>query len=150
MNCYLSSYIHKNALIMLQLVLISILIVVCTSCNIYRLKNNIGKFYNQEITLPANMMSFDGEKIPTLDLSEQRPSIVIWFDSTECGTCKMHDLFKYKELELYCQNMTFGPDVLFLFSPKKKKYCSYARKPQTTPSSTTTPSTLTPPTCLPS
>ena len=94
--------------------------IVLNSCNQYRLKNNIEKLYKQEIALPNNMMSFEGERIQILDFSEKKPRIVIWYDSTECGLCKLHTLPIYQDIEEYCRTLTCTIDIVFLFSPTRE------------------------------
>ncbi len=66
------------------------------------------------------MQCFEGEVFKFTDLQDNRQRIVIWYDSTECSICRINDLHKYKSFEQYCQNLAFGLDVIFLFSPAKE------------------------------
>ena len=90
------------------------------SCEKNKIKKQAKLLYTQEISFPATMLCLEGEKYKFLDLCESHPRIVIWYDSTECSICRINDLHKYKSFEQYCQNLAFGPDVIFLFSPTRE------------------------------
>ena len=92
----------------------------CSSCENYKMKRDMERLLNQHISYPTSMQCFEGEKFKYLNLQENHTKIVIWYDSTECGECRIHNLPTFKNFENYCQNLTCGPDLVFLFSPSHK------------------------------
>lgn len=95
-------------------------IITCQSCKNYRMKRDMERFYNQTVLLPPSMQCLEGEKIQHLDLQDSRSKIVIWYDSTECGSCKIKNLPAFKHFESYCQDLKYDLDLVFLFSPSRQ------------------------------
>lgn len=85
-----------------------------------KIQKELQSFYNQAITIPINMQCFEGEKYEFVNWSINRPKIVIWYDSTECGSCKIKNLPAFKHFESYCQDLKYDLDLVFLFSPSRQ------------------------------
>ncbi len=99
---------------------VSLAVLLCPSCKKNKMRNDMNRFYSQTVSFPASMPCFEGEKIKFLDLKDNRSKIVIWYDSSECSSCRINNLPVFKEFESYCQNLQYSFDIVFLFSPSHK------------------------------
>jgi thiol-disulfide isomerase/thioredoxin len=94
------------------LFLFYLLLLSCTKT----LKSEIESFTGQQITLPAEM---DPDSV---DVSDTQNKLIIWFDSTECGSCRMSRMYEWDDdpAVQYAQGLPGKFEVIMIFSPKKE------------------------------
>jgi len=81
---------------------------------------------NKTKNLQVAMEEFMGSEIEFLEEWPLREEVgnrlVIWFDSTECGSCRMSRLYEWNDDPVmhYAQGLKDKFEVLLIFSPKKQ------------------------------
>jgi hypothetical protein len=97
----------------LLVVLISILVIGgLSACNKNKnLQSELKKLTDRQVVLPDSTTVFNAQN-----------KLVIWFDSTECGSCRMSRMFEWNDdpAVQYAQGLKGKFDVVFIFSPKQE------------------------------
>ena len=101
----------------LNLLLFSFLFGACTTES-----GEIRKFYNSEIVMPVNMVINKGKVSLNLESNKQCMKMIVWYDSTECSTCKLDRLLDYYDFVEYNYELSTGLESYFIFSPSGDSY----------------------------
>ncbi len=101
-------------------ILLPVLLASCTTES-----GEIRKFYNSEIVMPTNMLIDSGKVQLDLELSGQCLKMIVWYDSTECSTCKLDRILDYYDFIDYNITSLTGLKSYFIFSPSKQNLKSF-------------------------
>ena len=79
-------------------------------------KTEMENFTGRHIVLPDEIFS------DSTDISRVDNKLVVWFDSTECGSCRMGRLYEWEDdpVMQFARAMGDKFDVYIIFSPKKE------------------------------
>ena len=89
------------------------------SCqNHSNLQASMEEFVGKELFLPEDLRLC----ADSVDNSEIHNKLIVWFDSTECGSCRMNRLYEWNDDPVvhYAQGLKGKFDVILIFSPKKQ------------------------------
>jgi hypothetical protein len=85
--------------------------VFCSCNNNKTLQSQAEAFAGQQVVFPDSTNVFNAQN-----------KLIIWFDSTECVSCRMNQLYEwdYDPVVRYTQVLEGHFDMIVIFSPKKK------------------------------
>lgn len=85
------------------------------SCEKHNIKVNVNSFMGSDINIPTNMLFFEGEK--DMNIHNKISKMIIWYDSTECSQCKLHNVDDYLKFESEINDTIKKMDIAIVFSP---------------------------------
>jgi len=109
----------KNARFCIIAVL-SLVFVIASCGQRHRVKGEYEDFVGSAISLPDSLSLVLYGDITELPAKLSRPTLIIYYDSTECTSCAIGHLVEYTKLFEYAK-INPGIDVMVLFSPASGK-----------------------------
>lgn len=94
-----------------------------TSCNYFKVRNNVRALINLEMIFPDSMMMYLTDSID-MEISEIRidkPMILYWIDSVDCSTCIMNSLYHWETVMEYGRTDSIDFCLAFIISPPKSE-----------------------------
>jgi len=102
-----------------KLFFISFLFFLC-SCTNNRLVRDVGKFMNQQITLPESMsVVWRGKDTIMTNYSTSFIKLIIWYDSLRCISCEANKINEWREIIAYTDSLDKWLSIIYLFTPRK-------------------------------
>lgn len=88
-----------------------------SSCTRFRLMKEMKDVVGTQITLPQSLEYLSGTDSSYENQDRALATILIWYDSTMCSTCKLSGLQSLAEIELFCRDSVDNAIVSVIFSP---------------------------------
>ena len=106
---------------LLMLLFLTIVLLFVTGCSKYQLRREMHRFASSPIVIPSDLELISDRCVLKSQLPGDKPLMVIYYDSLECGSCKVNHLIDLTELyELADSTKSF--EVVTIFSPKVEEY----------------------------
>src|SRR5574344_2142649 len=96
--------------------LVFIMFFLC-SCSRLRLMKEMKDVMGTEISLPQSLEYIAGTDSSYDNNNGSLATILVWYDSTMCSTCKLSGLQSLSEIELFCRDSVDNATVVVVFSP---------------------------------
>lgn len=107
--------------------LLSATALLTTGCTEYKIKQELRHFMRETVTLPEYLESVDKRNISQTPLPEGKAAMVFYYDSLECGSCKVNHLVDLEPL--YEMSDSLGTfDVVTVFAPRIEDYDELVRQ----------------------
>lgn len=102
----------------LALILAVFGLLLITSCGEKRsVKATIRSMRESELIIPSDLQCIDGRSVSTVKDEREKATLVIYYDSLECGSCRVDKLYQLDTL--FGLERTYADyEVLVVFSPK--------------------------------
>lgn len=109
--------IHSRLMLFLTIGLFAL-----SSCTRLRIKKEMKDVVGTEITLPQSLEYISGRDSTYESQDKTLATMLIWYDSTMCSTCKLSGLQSLAEIELFCRDSVDNATVIIIFSPPAKAH----------------------------
>ena len=86
-------------------------------CSRYKVSKTVKSSIGQTITYPNEILCVEGADKHYAPLADPIMTLLVWFDSTECSSCKIRGISTFQGLMSYCRDTLGSVDIKFLFSP---------------------------------
>lgn len=103
------------------MVFVIILVFNCLGCTKQKIAKMVKNTIGQTVSYPSDLFYIEGADKRYVSLEHPEMTLLVWFDSTECSSCKLKGMSMFQGMMSYCRD-TLGPiDIKFLFSPLPEK-----------------------------
>lgn len=96
-----------------------------SSCTRLRIMKEMKDVVGKEITLPQSLEYISGRDSTYESQDKTLATMLIWYDSTMCSTCKLSGLRSLAEIELFCRDSVDNATVIIIFSPPAKAHKTF-------------------------
>lgn len=100
-----------------KVVILGILICLVSCTKNDRMSDELKRFYGQRVVLPLDCMLYmSNQKADYMNFQvKERNKFVIYYDSTECSSCRLKTLYKWREIMDSVSSPTKPVDFYFVF-----------------------------------
>ena len=82
---------------------------------------SVKKMIGAQLYFPENLTAIlNGKDTMPLNILYHNSKLVVWYDSTECSSCRIRHLFAWNDIISYANSLGNDFDVIFIFSPSYK------------------------------
>lgn len=94
-----------------------LLLLSVTSCKRLIIVKDVKNVIGSTIILPDNLEYFSGS-ILYENVATPKASIIVWYDSTMCSSCKLSSLDNLAKMEAFCHDSLNDVNMNVIFSPQ--------------------------------